>query len=261
MRGAVHVEGVLGFTHQAAESGRESVDESALARPDAWIFQALGEHSRAQAVADETLVEIFACPAHEALVDWAVEGGQQLGDPSGRRDDHHDHDLRLQCQDLDVTNGRGVQRRRRDHRQQTRDLGDRHARDAHRLLDLAARQRKSKWAVGDELAACSEHPVDDVAMTGLSWHAPRRGVRMGEQIVLLEQRELVAHGRGSTVEARVSRDRLGCDRLSAALVVLHHLAQDQLLSGGEHMSDCRRRPRRPERRPGLRSSVRPRRCE
>ncbi len=62
---------------------------------------------------------------------------------------------------------------------------------------------------------------------------------MGKQIVLLEQGKLVAHGGGPAVEAGVGGDRLGGHRLAAVQVVLHHLAQDQLLSGGEHDRDSR----------------------
>ncbi len=142
-----------------------------------------------------------------------------------------------------------------------RDLGDRDARDAHRLLDLARVNDSASGLLGHELAARSEHPVHDIAMTGLGRYAARGGVRVGEQVVLLEQGKLVAHGRGSAVEARVGRDRLGGHRLSAALVVLHHLAQDQLLSGGEHMSDCRRRPGVQSGAPASDRAVRPRRCE
>src|SRR5262249_17524232 len=56
------------------------------------------------------------------------------------------------------------------------------------------------------------------------------------QTLLLEQRKFVADRRGPAVELGIGSDRLRCDRLARAQVVLHHLAKDLLLPGGEHRS-------------------------
>jgi len=55
-----------------------------------------------------------------------------------------------------------------------------------------------------------------------------------EQALLLEQREFVAHGGRAALEIRVSRDRAGGDGLTGAQVVVDDLAQDPLLTSGEH---------------------------
>ena len=49
--------------------------------------------------------------------------------------------------------------------------------------------------------------VDDVALAGVGGHPPRRDVRVGEEPVLLKQREFVADRRRAAVEARVAGDR------------------------------------------------------
>ena len=80
----------------------------------------------------------------------------------------------------------------------------------------------------------AEQAVDDVAVAGVGRHPPGGDVRVGEQAVLLEQREFVAHRRGAAVELGVGGDRPRGDRLAGAQVVVDDLAQDPLLAGGEH---------------------------
>ena len=116
---------------------------------------------------------------------------------------------------------------------------------AHRLLDLAADQRQLQSpARGREPLPGAEHAIDDVAVAGVGRHATGRDVGMREQAVLLEQRQFVAHGGRPAVELRVGGDRPRRHRLAGPQVVVHHLAQDPLLPGGEHGSDCRWRARR-----------------
>ena len=64
--------------------------------------------------------------------------------------DHDDHQhLRLQRQHLDVADRGGIDRRRRDDREQVRHLGERLGRDPHRLVDLAPHQRERQRRRGD----------------------------------------------------------------------------------------------------------------
>ena len=79
-------------------------------------------------------------PAHddEPRVDRAVEGGEHLGDGSGRGDDHDEHDLGLQGQHLDVPDGGGVHRRRGDDGEQVGHLREGLGGRAHRLVHLSA---------------------------------------------------------------------------------------------------------------------------
>jgi hypothetical protein len=72
-----------------------------------------------------------------------------------------------------------------------------------------------------------EQAIDDVAVTGVGGHAPGRGVRMGEQPELLEQRQFVADVDGpqsSSGSAAIALDATGCP---GSQVVLDHLAQDR----------------------------------
>ena len=90
----------------------------------------------------------------------------------------------------------------------------------------------SRAAAREQRLPGAEHAVDDVAVAGVGRHAPGRDVRMGEQAVLLEQREFVAHRRGPAVELGVGGDRSRGDRLAGAQVVVDDLAQNPLLAGG-----------------------------
>src|SRR6202034_3449688 len=78
-----------------------------------------------------------------------------------------------------------------------------------------------------------QQPVDDVAVAGFGRHPPGRGVRVGEQTVLLEQRELVADRRRRAAEVRVSGERLRRDRLPGRDIALDDLQENRLLAGRE----------------------------
>ena len=77
-------------------------------------------------------------------------GVHPLGHVARRVDRDHHHDLRLEHQHLDVTDGRGLERRRRDERDQARHPGEHLGRRLERRLDLAARlgqvQREARAA-------------------------------------------------------------------------------------------------------------------
>ncbi len=89
-----------------------------------------------------------------------------------------------------------------------RDLRERLGGRAHRLVDLAADQRELEPPARRRSAVPElQQAVDDVAVAGVGRHAPGGDVRMGEQPVLLEQREFVAHGRGPAVELGIGGDR------------------------------------------------------
>ena len=94
------------------------------------------------------------------------------------------------------------------------------------------RSGSSPWPGG-------EHAIDHVAMTGVGGQATSRDMRMGQQTELLQQGQFVAHGGRPAVEVRVGGDRPRRDRLAGSQVVVHDLAQDHLLSGGERFSQSR----------------------
>jgi hypothetical protein len=71
------------------------------------------EHPRAEAHADELLVEVGGRPLGEPGIDRRVEREHALRHAAGRGDDHDHQHLRLQREDLDVADRRGGDRRRR----------------------------------------------------------------------------------------------------------------------------------------------------
>ena len=142
------------------------------------------------------------------------------------------------AQHLDVADRRGVQRRRGDDREQVRHLRQRLGRRAHRLVDLAADelQVEAALAPGEREAALpvAEQAVDVEAVAGVGRDPPGARVRVGEQPVLLEHRELVAHGRGAGLDLGVGGERLRAHGHAGGRVGLDDLAKDQLLSRGQH---------------------------
>ena len=136
--------------------------------------------------------------------------------------------------------------RRGDDRQEVRDLRERLGRDAHRLVDLAPDelQLERRARVG-RLERRRQQAVDVVAVPGVGRDASGARVRVGEQAVLLEHRQLVADRRGPAVELGVRRQRLRSDGQAADLVGADHLAEDELLSRAEvHAPNGRTSPRR-----------------
>ena len=235
-RGAVDVERVLGGGGEIGERRHERVQEAALAVRQRLVGEAGVQLARPQAEAGELVVEELRRPGDEAAVDGGGERQHALGDAAGRGDDHDHHDLRLQEQHLDVADRRGVQRRRRHDRQKVRDLRERLGRGAHRLVDLAAGELELQRRA---LALGRQQAVDEVAKAHIGRHAPGRRVRVGEQPVLLEHRQLVADGRRAGLQLGVGRQRARSHGLDGRLVGEHDLAQDQLLAGREHGFDCR----------------------
>ena len=89
------------------------------------------------------------------------------------------------------------------------------------------------------LALGRQQAIDEVAKAHVGRHAAGGGVRVGQQPVLLEHRELVADGRRTGLQLGVGRERARRDGLDGRLVGEHDLAQDQLLARREHVVDCR----------------------
>ena len=182
---------VLDLVERAADRG----EERALLRRQARLVEGAREQARAEPRADQALAQVVAGPAHEPDVDRRRERVALLRDAAGRRDHDHDHDVRLQLEHVDVADGRGLERRRRDEREQPRHLRQHLGRRLERLLDLGARGGQVERELGRPRLLPREQPVDVDAVAGLGRDAPRRGVRMREQAAPLELRQLRAHGR------------------------------------------------------------------
>ena len=93
--------------------------------------------------------------------------------------------------------------RRRRHRDQVGDLGERRRRLPHRLVDLAAQLREPQLdpSLPGRLARFQQQ-VDITPVAGVGRDAAGRGVRMGQVALRLEQRQLRPHRRGPPLDPR-----------------------------------------------------------
>ena len=169
--GAVDVERVLGRRGQLGEGRRQAVDERRLGRRQARVVQRERSVRAPRPVPTSRSLRYSRRPRRKARVDGRVVGEDALGHAAGRGDDHDHQHLRLQREHLDAADRGGVERRRRDDRQQVRDLAERLARDAHRLVDLAAHELQVHPARASRGSA-AEQVVDVVAVPGVGRHAP-----------------------------------------------------------------------------------------
>ena len=135
------------------ERGCQALEERELDRGQAGIDESLQEHARAQAEADEALVQVLPGPGEKPGVDGLLVCGEHLRDAPRRGDDHDHHHLRLQRQDLDVPDRCGRQRRRGDDGEQVGHLREGLGRGTHRLVDLALGERELELARGRQPVA------------------------------------------------------------------------------------------------------------
>ena len=162
-----------------------------------------------------------------------------LGDAAGGGDDDHHHELRLQQQDLDADDRRGLERRRGHEREQSGHLREHLRGGLQRGLDLGPRRVQ----VERELRRLRCHPAEHlgrvIAIAGLGRHASGGGVRVREQPEPLELGELVADGRRGEAELRLLDQRLRAHRLTGRDVLLHHVAEQVTLAVRKHDPHCR----------------------
>ena len=141
-RGAVDEQRVVRRVGQRGEGRRQEGQERALGRPQRRVVQARVQQARPEAHAGQALVEVLPGPRGQARVDRAVEGEHALAHAAGGGDDDDHQHPRLQQEHLDVAHRGRVDRRGGDDRQQVGDLRQRLGRHAHRLVDLAAHERR-----------------------------------------------------------------------------------------------------------------------
>ena len=203
---------------------------AALARAEARLVERELDRARAEARADDPLVQILGRPGDEARVDGLGERVAHVRDAAGRRDDDDHDDGRLEQQHLRVPQRRRLQRRRRDEREQARHLREHLGRRLQRFRDLRVLARDAERELGPSRLRSGQERVDVEAVARLGGHAPGRGVRVREQAEALELGELVADGRRRDVEAGTLDERLRADGLAGGDVLLHHPPQDVALA-------------------------------
>ena len=216
------------------ERAADRLDEALFGRRErSGSEKARADHPRSQRNAAESLVEETVGPAHEAGVDLAVEVELPLGDVAGVGDHDHDDAGRGERDQFDAQDLLAGERRRADQRHQLVDLGERLGGLADRVGDLVAVEAQLDLRrLGPTLGG--EQSVDEVAVAGLGRTAARGGVRLLEQAVADQHRELVAHGRGGPGHVGTIGDRPRTDRRAGGRELLDDDPKDLFLSVGQH---------------------------
>ena len=192
-------------------------------------MQTLVENPGPEPEPDQALVEVAGRPVGETPIDRPGEREQALGDAAGRGDDDDHQDLGLEGKNLDVADGRGLNRRSGDDRHQVGDLRQRLGGDAHGLVELVAHQRQGQ---GRTRRLGREQAIDEVPVPGLGRDASGRGVGMSEETELLEVGQLVADRRRSPLKR--GAQRFAAHGRPIVEVLLDEAAQNQFLALGEH---------------------------
>ncbi len=180
-------------------------------------------------------------PVREPRVDRILEHEDALRDATRRGDHHDDHDLGLQQQHLDVPHDRRLEWRRRDEREQVRDLRERIRGRLEGSVDLVP----DGFEVEQQLARASierlEQAVDVEPVAEIGRHAPGGGMRVRQEAELLELGQLVPHGRRRHLHPAAAREGLRTDGLPDREIVLDHVLEDhplprrELLRGFRHV--------------------------
>ena len=126
----------------SSNSGRSAARKADSRAPSAGLVEAAAQPAAAELEAGDAVVQVLRRPVDEAGVDGLAEAEDPLRDAAGRGDHDDHHDLRLEQQHLDVAHGRRPERRRRDEREQPRQLGEHLGRRLQRGVDLVARGRQ-----------------------------------------------------------------------------------------------------------------------
>src|SRR5919197_1497195 len=92
---------LLAGLEDIAEGGTELREERTLAGREPWILEAAAEETGAELEARHAVVQVRAGPVGEPGVDGLGEAEQPLRHADRRRDDDHEHELRLEQDDLD----------------------------------------------------------------------------------------------------------------------------------------------------------------
>ena len=208
-------------------------EEGTLARRQLGRLEPAPDDAGAETLADELLLQVLAGPGDEARIDRLVEPEDPLRHAARRRDHDDHHARRLEREHLDVPDRRGLERRRRDEREQPRRVREHVGRRAQRLLDLVAHRAKvDAEPVGSPLERVDELVGVD-AVAALRRRSTGGRVRVRQQPERLELGELAAHGRGRDAEAGALDEHARSDRLARRDVLLDDPPQDLALPRGE----------------------------
>ncbi len=192
--------------------------------------------ARAEALAHEPLVQILGGPGQEAAIGRLLEPEDPLRHASCRGDDDHHDARRLECQHLDVTNGRRLEGRGGDEREKPGCAREHLGRRSQRVLDLVSHPAE----IDTEPVRTPFQRLDQLlgieAVPALGGDSAGRRMRMGQETDRFELGELAAYGRGRHLEPRLLDERARPDGLSGRDVLLDHTSENLAFAGGKHHS-------------------------
>ena len=117
------------------------------------------------------------------------------------------------------------------------ELRERHGRLTHQLVDLGRPVEQASWpwpGLRSPGRRFSMQIVDEGAVARVGGHPPRRDVRLHDEAGLLEDGELVSHGRRTAAELVAVHERLAAHRRRAGYVLLDERLQHAASTFVEH---------------------------
>ena len=165
--------------------------------------------------------------------DVVVEHDDVLFDRAVREHDDREHDARLQQHEIRGAHDDGLRLGADDDRGVRGDAGEQLARLRQQLVHGergAAEELDDAAALGGRQLPGAGEVVDVVAVAPVGRDPARRGVRLGDVALPLEQRHLVAHGGRRNAETGRVGDGLRADRLRRVDVLLDDRAQHRRLA-------------------------------
>jgi hypothetical protein len=172
------------------------------------------------------------------LGEFLGEEGHALRDASGVGDDDDDDARSAQVHELDVRDVRAGERRVLHDGDLAGELRE-GAHGAHQELVEVARvgeERRDRRALRRGQRPQLGEMVDEDAIALVGGHASGGGVRRGDELLVLEERHVVADGRRGHAELVPFDDRLAADGLVGVDVVLHDRAEDLQAAFRDHRS-------------------------
>ena len=170
------------------------------------------------------------------LVDRLLELGEALLDLAGVGDQDAEHASRCERDELDVAHARAAEARVLHDGELLGELGDEAHGAGQQLVEVArlAEERLDRLALRLGERADVGELVDEDAVPLVGGDAARRGVRRRDELLLLEDRHVVADRRGGHAERMALDDRLRAHRLTGRDVVLHDGPEHRETAFGDH---------------------------
>ena len=192
----------------------------------------------ADRLADQESRDVGAHPRQIVVVELVAHEREPLRHASGVGDEDHQHPPAAELHELDVRDGRTRERRVLHDRDLAGQLRQRPHRAHEHVVEIGrsveegrdrrALRRRERPDLGEVI------DEDPVALVGR--HAARRRVRCRDQLLVLEERHVVADRRGRHAEGVPLDDRLAADGLTRVDVVLHDRPQNLQSAFGDHLA-------------------------